>query len=165
MKWWKCASAVWTCLKIYDGSWILNCASRLTLQKIEDARPCPMCQTLHQLSDMVESKNKEGKLEFFCSNRCMMVHKAQSVTAPGTGTSLTLQLSLLPLFLFFKYEITEQCLSVDSRWIYRLHLAAQLLCLANQDDTKTNTLLECSVSMFVSCVYRKEQPNTGWDWR
>ncbi|TMS18608.1 Zinc finger MYM-type protein 4 [Larimichthys crocea] len=40
---------------------------------------------LKKLSDMVESKNKEGKLEFFCSNRCMMVHKAQSVTAPGTG--------------------------------------------------------------------------------
>lgn len=63
------------------------------------------------------------------------------------------------LFLFFKYEITEQCLSVYSRLIYRLHLAAQLLCLANQDDTKTNTLLEC-FHVCVVCL----QEGTAQHW-
>lgn len=30
----------------------------------------------HQMSDMVESENDEGSLDFFCSNRCMMVHQS-----------------------------------------------------------------------------------------
>ncbi|TKS88872.1 Zinc finger MYM-type protein 4 [Collichthys lucidus] len=75
-------------LETEDGSKTVcseECLVKLK-KKIEDVRLCPMCQTLHQLSDMVESKNKEGKLEFFCSNRCMMVHKAQSVTAPGRNS-------------------------------------------------------------------------------
>ncbi|KAI4817450.1 hypothetical protein KUCAC02_010851 [Chaenocephalus aceratus] len=42
-------------------------------QKIEAPELCPMCRTSHQLSDMVENKNDEGWLDFFCSNRCMMI--------------------------------------------------------------------------------------------
>lgn len=56
----------------------------LTVQKNEMPQLCTMCQTSHQMSDMVESKSDEGLLEFFCSNRCMTVHKAsQSVAEPG----------------------------------------------------------------------------------
>ncbi|XP_040909011.1 uncharacterized protein LOC121191726 isoform X2 [Toxotes jaculatrix] len=49
-------------------------------ERVKTPQLCPMCQTSHQVSDMVENKNEEGRLDFFCSNRCMMVHKAQSFT-------------------------------------------------------------------------------------
>ncbi|KAK5883248.1 hypothetical protein CesoFtcFv8_019600 [Champsocephalus esox] len=52
-------------------------------QKIETPELCPMCRTSHQLSDMVENKNDEGWLDFFCSNRCMMVHRSQSSNGSG----------------------------------------------------------------------------------
>ncbi|KAG8004892.1 Zinc finger MYM-type protein 4 [Nibea albiflora] len=75
-------------LKTEDGGKTVcseECLVKLK-KKTEEARLCPMCQTPHQVSDMVESKNKEGKLEFFCSSRCMMVHNAQSATAPGRNS-------------------------------------------------------------------------------
>ncbi|XP_063755780.1 uncharacterized protein LOC134875235 [Eleginops maclovinus] len=52
-------------------------------QTIETPQLCPMCRTSHQLSDMLENKNGEGWLDFFCSNRCMMVHRCQSSTLSG----------------------------------------------------------------------------------
>ncbi|XP_036948803.1 uncharacterized protein LOC119016720 isoform X3 [Acanthopagrus latus] len=69
-------------LKREDGSKTICSEECLVKVKenIETAQMCPMCQTSHQMSDMVEDRNDEGSLDFFCSNRCMMVHKAQSVT-------------------------------------------------------------------------------------
>ncbi|XP_029298586.1 LOW QUALITY PROTEIN: uncharacterized protein LOC115015426 [Cottoperca gobio] len=58
-------------------------------EKIETPQLCPMCQTPHQLSDMVENINNEGSLDFFCSNRCMMVHKAQSSIVSGRNSPST----------------------------------------------------------------------------
>ncbi|XP_049890842.1 uncharacterized protein LOC126384039 isoform X1 [Epinephelus moara] len=55
-------------------------------EKTETPQLCPMCQTSHQLSDMVENKNDEGRLDFFCSSRCLMVHKAQSSTVSGKNS-------------------------------------------------------------------------------
>ncbi|XP_039675540.1 uncharacterized protein LOC120570916 isoform X5 [Perca fluviatilis] len=52
-------------------------------EKVRAPQLCPMCQTSHHLSDMVEKKNDKGTLDFYCSNRCMMVHKAQSSTVSG----------------------------------------------------------------------------------
>ncbi|XP_067468322.1 uncharacterized protein [Thunnus thynnus] len=52
-------------------------------EKVETPQLCIMCQTSHRISDMVENKNDEGKLDFFCSNRCMMVYKAQAFTVAG----------------------------------------------------------------------------------
>ncbi|XP_074542338.1 uncharacterized protein LOC141802665 [Halichoeres trimaculatus] len=52
-------------------------------ESIKEPQMCPMCQMFHQMSDMVEDQNEEGRLDFFCSNRCMMVHKAQSLPVPG----------------------------------------------------------------------------------
>ncbi|XP_039978355.1 LOW QUALITY PROTEIN: uncharacterized protein LOC120786776 [Xiphias gladius] len=49
-------------------------------ERVKTPQLCPMCRTSHQMSDMVENKNTEGILDLFCSNRCMMVHKAQSFT-------------------------------------------------------------------------------------
>ncbi|XP_034748086.1 uncharacterized protein LOC117956880 isoform X2 [Etheostoma cragini] len=49
-------------------------------EKVQAPQLCPMCQTYHRLSDMVEETNDKGTLDFYCSNRCMMVHKAQSST-------------------------------------------------------------------------------------
>ncbi|XP_054601443.1 uncharacterized protein [Nothobranchius furzeri] len=46
-------------------------------EKAETSQPCPTCCTSHQLSDMVEKENDEGELDFFCSYRCMKVHKVQ----------------------------------------------------------------------------------------
>ncbi|XP_054461684.1 uncharacterized protein LOC129097029 isoform X2 [Anoplopoma fimbria] len=69
-------------LKVEDGSKTI-CSEECLVkfkEKIQTPRLCPMCQTPHQLSDMVEHKNNEGKLDFFCSNRCMLVHNAQSST-------------------------------------------------------------------------------------
>nr|XP_046274081.1 uncharacterized protein LOC124074833 isoform X2 [Scatophagus argus] len=52
-------------------------------ERIETPQLCPLCQTSHRMSDMIENKNDEGMLDFFCSNRCMMVHEAQSLTVSG----------------------------------------------------------------------------------
>ncbi|RVE66764.1 hypothetical protein OJAV_G00110630 [Oryzias javanicus] len=41
---------------------------------------CPTCCTSHWMSDMIENKDCEAELEFFCSHRCLMVHKAQAIT-------------------------------------------------------------------------------------
>ncbi|XP_026203996.1 zinc finger MYM-type protein 4-like isoform X1 [Anabas testudineus] len=70
-------------LKMWDGS--KNVCSEKCLikfkEKVQTPELCPMCQTFHQLSDMVENKNEDGSLNFFCSNRCMMVYKVPSFTA------------------------------------------------------------------------------------
>ncbi|KAG7219307.1 hypothetical protein INR49_010369, partial [Caranx melampygus] len=49
-------------------------------EKVQTLQLCPTCQTSHQLSDMVENRREDGGLDFFCSNRCMMVHRAQTCT-------------------------------------------------------------------------------------
>ncbi|XP_034401108.1 uncharacterized protein LOC117738995 isoform X2 [Cyclopterus lumpus] len=67
-------------LKVEDGNKTLcseECLAKFK-EEMEALRLCPMCRTPHQLSDMVENKNKEGMLDFFCSNRCVLVHNAQS---------------------------------------------------------------------------------------
>uniref|UniRef100_A0A1A7XZV2 TRASH domain-containing protein n=1 Tax=Iconisemion striatum TaxID=60296 RepID=A0A1A7XZV2_9TELE len=46
-------------------------------EKVETSQLCPTCCTSHQLSDMVEKENDDGQLDFFCSYRCMKVHKVQ----------------------------------------------------------------------------------------
>lgn len=61
----------------------------LSLQKVGTRQLCPMCQTSHQLSDMIENKNDEGRLEFFCSNRCMMVYEAQTFTVTGISSHIS----------------------------------------------------------------------------
>ncbi|XP_075962356.1 uncharacterized protein LOC142965335 isoform X3 [Anarhichas minor] len=71
-------------LKAEDGSKAI-CSEECLVKfkkKIETPRLCSMCQTPQRLSDMVENKNSEGVLDFFCSNRCMLVHNAQSSTVP-----------------------------------------------------------------------------------
>ncbi|XP_075886472.1 uncharacterized protein LOC142890974 isoform X7 [Nelusetta ayraudi] len=45
-------------------------------EEVEAPQQCQRCQMFHQMSDMVEIENDEGCLDFFCSNRCMMVHKS-----------------------------------------------------------------------------------------
>ncbi|XP_026156664.1 uncharacterized protein LOC113126760 [Mastacembelus armatus] len=67
-------------LKMVNGS--KNICSKDCLlkfkEKVEQPQLCPMCQTSHLLSDMVEKQNKEGTLNFFCSSRCMMLFEAHS---------------------------------------------------------------------------------------
>ncbi|XP_041811390.1 uncharacterized protein LOC121619625 isoform X2 [Chelmon rostratus] len=75
-------------LKMEDGSKNIcgeECLVKFK-EKIVTPQLCPTCQTSHQMSDMVENKDDEGKLDFFCSNRCMMVHKAQSFTVSGRNS-------------------------------------------------------------------------------
>ncbi|KAM9385664.1 zinc finger MYM-type protein 4-like [Pholidichthys leucotaenia] len=48
--------------------------------RAETYQLCLMCQTAHLISDMVESPNDEGRLDLFCSNRCMNVYKSQILT-------------------------------------------------------------------------------------
>lgn len=48
-----------------------------------------------QMSNMVDSKNDEAQLDFFCSNRCMMVNKSLKFS----GAIVHLFLSLLSLHL------------------------------------------------------------------
>ncbi|KAM6974369.1 uncharacterized protein LKV04_016014 [Tautogolabrus adspersus] len=84
-------------------------------ESFKSPRLCPMCQTSHQMSDMVENINDEGTLDFFCSNRCMMVHKAQSLTVSGRNSPVcdkerTKQDKLRPNLDFIKQEpIEEEC--------------------------------------------------------
>ncbi|XP_034560363.1 uncharacterized protein LOC117827743 isoform X3 [Notolabrus celidotus] len=78
-------------LKMEQGSksvCSIECLVQLK-ESITEPQLCPMCQMFHQMADMVESKNDEGTLDFFCSSRCMMVHKAQPVTASGSKNSTT----------------------------------------------------------------------------
>ncbi|XP_056256201.1 uncharacterized protein LOC130184300 isoform X2 [Seriola aureovittata] len=69
-------------LKMEDGSKTICSEECLVTckEKVRTPQLCPTCQTSHQLSDMVENKNEEGRLDFFCSNRCMIVYKAPSFT-------------------------------------------------------------------------------------
>ncbi|XP_047200190.1 uncharacterized protein LOC118124568 [Hippoglossus stenolepis] len=56
-------------------------------EKVKTPQMCPMCQTSHQLSDMVEDKDQDGRLDFFCSNRCSVVYKAQFLTQSAKTSS------------------------------------------------------------------------------
>ncbi|XP_060916511.1 uncharacterized protein LOC132991681 [Labrus mixtus] len=83
-------------------------------ESVKSPRLCPMCQTSHQMSDMVENKNDEGTLDFFCSNRCMMVHKAQTLTLSGRNSPVCdkedKQVKPLQNLEFIKQEpIEEEC--------------------------------------------------------
>ncbi|XP_068188438.1 uncharacterized protein [Antennarius striatus] len=46
-------------------------------EKVEAPQMCRTCMTTHRMSDMIESKSEEGWLDFFCSTRCLLLHKAQ----------------------------------------------------------------------------------------
>lgn len=73
---------------------------RLYLQKVPTPQLCPTCHTPHQLADMLEQKNPDGVLDFFCSHRCMKVHKVQTVS----GTVIRLEVNKIKaqiLFIFF----------------------------------------------------------------
>lgn len=48
-------------------------------------------------SDMVDSKNDEAQLDFFCSNRCMMVHKSLKLSGTIVHLFLSLYLSVFPI--------------------------------------------------------------------
>ncbi|XP_028256549.1 uncharacterized protein LOC114432624 isoform X2 [Parambassis ranga] len=72
-------------LKLEDG-WKIICGDQCLVkfkENIKTHQPCMMCQTQHRMSDMVEDKNEESRLDFFCSNRCMMVYKSQPVPVIG----------------------------------------------------------------------------------
>ncbi|XP_053302208.1 uncharacterized protein LOC128461349 isoform X1 [Pleuronectes platessa] len=56
-------------------------------EKVKTPQICPMCQTSHQLSDMVEDEDQDGRLDFFCSNRCLVVYKAQLLTRSAKSSS------------------------------------------------------------------------------
>ncbi|XP_060948228.1 uncharacterized protein LOC133025555 [Limanda limanda] len=56
-------------------------------EKVKTPQVCPMCQTSHHLSDMVEDKDQDGRLDFFCSNRCLVVYKAQFLTKSAKTSS------------------------------------------------------------------------------
>ncbi|KAM4549543.1 uncharacterized protein V3H82_018798 [Fundulus diaphanus] len=51
-------------------------------ESVKTRQLCSTCRTPHHMSDMVESKNSEARLDLFCSHRCLKVHKAQSLTVP-----------------------------------------------------------------------------------
>ncbi|XP_029976245.1 uncharacterized protein LOC115409280 isoform X2 [Salarias fasciatus] len=51
-------------------------------EKVEAPQLCHMCQTPHQMSDMVELQNDEDGLEFFCSSRCSMMYSSLSSAIP-----------------------------------------------------------------------------------
>uniref|UniRef100_A0A3Q1FWC0 Uncharacterized LOC110963615 n=2 Tax=Acanthochromis polyacanthus TaxID=80966 RepID=A0A3Q1FWC0_9TELE len=64
-----------------DGGRRSMCSSKCVAkfkEKAETKQLCLMCQTSHLVLDMIENTNSEGELELFCSNRCMMVHNAQT---------------------------------------------------------------------------------------
>ncbi|XP_034027943.1 uncharacterized protein LOC117512091 [Thalassophryne amazonica] len=67
-------------VKLRAGSKTICTAECLAKLKEKTVTPelCAMCQTPHQMSDMVEDEKVGGELDFFCSNRCMMVYKTQS---------------------------------------------------------------------------------------
>ncbi|KAM3596650.1 uncharacterized protein V6R79_018521 [Siganus canaliculatus] len=85
-------------------------------ENIETPQLCPTCQTLHQMSDMVENKSADGRLRFFCSSRCVLVHEAQGFTASADkGPSrLTVEetdvkeVKLQPNLHFIKEEPTDE---------------------------------------------------------
>ncbi|XP_068188440.1 zinc finger MYM-type protein 4-like isoform X7 [Antennarius striatus] len=53
--------------------WIVDAWTK----KVEAPQMCRTCMTTHRMSDMIESKSEEGWLDFFCSTRCLLLHKAQ----------------------------------------------------------------------------------------
>ncbi|MED6284205.1 hypothetical protein CHARACLAT_016922, partial [Characodon lateralis] len=88
--WFSCAacgavrSSVGLSLQTEDGAKTVcgdECLVKLK-EKVKTLQLCSTCKTPHQMSDMVENKNREGQLDFFCSHRCMKVHKAQTFTVP-----------------------------------------------------------------------------------
>ncbi|CAJ1082997.1 uncharacterized protein LOC117827743 isoform X1 [Xyrichtys novacula] len=88
-----------------------ECLVRLK-ERIRKPQLCSMCQTSHQLSDMVENVNKEGTLNFFCSSRCSMVHKAQSATVSAEEEEEEREedikeVKILPNLDFIKQEPVE----------------------------------------------------------
>ncbi|XP_047461601.1 zinc finger MYM-type protein 4-like [Mugil cephalus] len=73
-------------VKMEDGCKTV-CSDRCLVmfkEKVETRQLCLTCQTFHHMSDMVENQNKEGILDFFCSNRCMLVFTAPSFTVSET---------------------------------------------------------------------------------
>lgn len=100
----------------------------LTVQKNKMPQLCTMCQTSHQMSDMVESKNDEGLLDFFCSNRCMTVHKSvQSVTAPGM---------MVTRFCTTQSEIIFICSSQPDGSLHTLSWLMVFVCLIEKKSPK-----------------------------
>ncbi|KAM6899530.1 zinc finger MYM-type protein 4-like [Xenentodon cancila] len=57
-------------------------------EKVETPQLCSMCHTPHEMTDMVEKQSDKGKVDFFCSHRCVMVHQAKSLSASGNKSSV-----------------------------------------------------------------------------
>lgn len=90
----------------------------LSLQRVKAPQPCLMCQTYHQISDMVENTDVEDTLTFFCSNRCMMVSNSlRPSPLPGTHSTI----------LVWKAELLHGCILEPARLLFRHKMGGILL--------------------------------------
>uniref|UniRef100_A0A3P8TGH4 TRASH domain-containing protein n=2 Tax=Amphiprion percula TaxID=161767 RepID=A0A3P8TGH4_AMPPE len=82
----SCSSSPLT-LKMEDGNKTLCGAECLVQfkQKIQTPQPCAMCHTSNPMSNMVEHRNRDNVVEFFCSCSCVMASKIQAVSASGAS--------------------------------------------------------------------------------
>ncbi|XP_062291642.1 uncharacterized protein LOC133996101 isoform X2 [Scomber scombrus] len=114
-------------------------------EEVKSSQLCTMCQTSHRLSDMVENKNDEGKLNFFCSNRCMMVYKAQSFTESETKSPSSEENDikevkpLVPNLEFIKEE------PIDEEYNQNLPSSVSTADIKDEPNMKKEDLKICSV--------------------
>ncbi|KAM4630943.1 zinc finger MYM-type protein 4-like isoform 2-T2 [Polymixia lowei] len=72
-------------LKTKDGNKILckaECLAKFK-EKIKTPQPCTMCRTSRLMSEMVDNKDSEGRVDLFCASTCVLAYKVQSVSASG----------------------------------------------------------------------------------
>lgn len=111
----------------------------LSLQRVKAPQPCLMCQTYHQISDMVENTDVEGTLKFFCSNRCMMVtNSLRPSPMPGT----------LSTILVWKAELLHGCILEPATSLFKHKMGGILL------NILLNINLKNSSSLYYSCLFR-----------
>ncbi|KAM4630948.1 zinc finger MYM-type protein 4-like [Polymixia lowei] len=72
-------------LKMKDGNRILCKAECLVKfkEKIKTPQPCSMCHTSRLMSEMVDNKDSEGRVDLFCASTCALAYMVQSVSASG----------------------------------------------------------------------------------
>ncbi|KAM4630941.1 zinc finger MYM-type protein 4-like [Polymixia lowei] len=72
-------------LKMKDGNKILckaECLAKFK-EKIKTPQPCAMCHTSRLMSEMVDNKDSEGRVDLFCASTCALAYMVQSVSASG----------------------------------------------------------------------------------
>ncbi|XP_056154001.1 zinc finger MYM-type protein 4 [Lampris incognitus] len=72
-------------LKVEDGTKTVctaDCLAKLK-KKINSPQPCALCRASRTVSDMIENKDGEDKVELFCSSSCVLAHKVQTARASG----------------------------------------------------------------------------------